>query len=296
MSALIIQLSRWRCAVAYDGGGFDGWQSQPGGNAVQDVVERRLAEIFGRTVRVHGSGRTDAGVHARGQVFHFDGDWRHGADKLVAALNSGLPPTLRVTAARRAAADFHARFSATGKIYRYEILHGSAANPFEYRHCWAVPRRLDIAAMRAAAAVLCGRHDFAAFSADNGMERESTVRDLRRLDVTARGRRIRVTAEADGFLYKMVRSLVGALVAAGQGKLSPAEIVAQLRGGKRTHRIETAPPQGLFLEKVIYGGVREKTVRAATDEVVELAPNSTLRRVQSAAGTQRFTSRQRDQL
>lgn len=289
------QLPRWRCTVAYDGGGFDGWQSQPGGNAVQDVIERRLAEIFGRAVRVHGSGRTDAGVHARGQVFHFDADWRHGAAKLLAALRGGLPPTIQVTTARRVAADFHARFSATGKIYRYEIIHGGAAGPFEFRHCWAVPRALDVAAMRAAAGVLRGRHDFAAFSADSGTERESTVRDLRRLDVTARGRRIRVTAEADGFLYKMVRSLVGALVAAGQGKLSSAEIVAQLRGGMRTHRIETAPPHGLFLEKVIYDGVRKRTFRAATDEGPERGRNATARRIQGVSGTTLSILRQRSQ-
>ncbi len=257
------QLPRWRCTVAYDGTGFDGWQSQPGGNAVQDVIERRLAEIFGRAVRVHGSGRTDAGVHARGQVFHFEADWRHGAAKLIAALRGGLPPTIQVTAARRVAADFHARFSATGKIYRYEILHGGAAGPFEFRHCWAVPRKLDLAAMRAAAAGLRGRHDFRAFCADNGAEGGSTVRNLRRLDVAARGRRVSITAEADGFLYKMVRSLVGALVAAGQGRLTPEEIAALLRGGRRTHRVETVPPQGLFLVRVIYGrvGLTGKRVR-----------------------------------
>jgi tRNA pseudouridine38-40 synthase len=265
------QLPRWRCTVAYDGTGFDGWQSQPGGQAVQDTIERRLAEIFGRTVRIHGSGRTDAGVHARGQVFHFDAAWRHGAPKLLAALRGGLPPTVQVTATRQAKGDFHARFSAVGKIYRYEIMCG-AASPFDFRYCWAVPRAADLAAMRAAAAVLRGRHDFRAFCADNGAEGGSTVRDLRRLEVAARGRRISITAEADGFLYKMVRSLVGALVAAGQGRLTPAEIAALLRAGRRTHRVETAPPQGLFLVKVLYGGgnnsikLRATAARAAGRE------------------------------
>jgi tRNA pseudouridine38-40 synthase len=261
--------------MAYDGTGFGGWQSQPGGNTVQDVVERRLAEIFGRVVRVHGSGRTDAGVHARGQVFHFAADWRHGTAKLLAALRAGLPPTIQVTAVRRAGADFHARFSATGKIYRYELIHGGVAGPFDYQYCWAMPYALDVAAMRATAAALCGRHDFRAFCADNREERGSTVRDLRRLDVAARGRRLTVTAEADGFLYKMVRSLVGALVAVGQGKLTPEEVVALLHGRKRTHRVGTAPPQGLFLMRVIYGGAGKKSAWA-THGAAEILGQSTV--------------------
>jgi tRNA pseudouridine38-40 synthase len=294
MTPAEIQLPRWRCTIAYDGTGFDGWQSQPGGHAVQDVLERRLAEIFGRKLRIHGSGRTDAGVHARGQVFHFDADWRHGAAKLLAALRGGLPPTIQVTAARQVPGDFHARFSASGKIYRYEIIHGSAAGPFDFSYCWAMPRALDITTMRAAAAVLRGRHDFRAFCADNGAEGGSTVRDLRRLDVTARGRRVSITAEADGFLYKMVRSLVGALVAAGQGRLMPEEIAALLRGGRRTHRVETAPPQGLFLLKVIYGGGKKPRKREAgrrQDEVDGRTSPAVI--AAGALGTPRSTSRHR---
>jgi tRNA pseudouridine38-40 synthase len=256
MPASAAQSSRWKCTAAYDGTGFTGWQSQVGGRAVQDVIERRLAEIFGREVRVHGSGRTDAGVHARGQVFHFDADWPHGAAKLLAAFRVGLPPTIQVRTARRVTADFHARFSAKGKIYRYDIRHGSGdaggADPFEFPFCWAIPHTLDVPAMRTAAAQLVGRHDFRSFSALNGEEREDHVRTLRRLDVTSRGERIRIMAEADGFLYKMVRSLVGALVAVGQGKLTPDEIAAILSEQRRTHRVKTAPPQGLCLAKVFY--------------------------------------------
>jgi tRNA pseudouridine38-40 synthase len=253
MTASPAPSSRWKCTVAYDGTAFTGWQSQTGGKSVQDVIERRLAEIFAREVRVHGSGRTDAGVHARGQVFHFDADWTHGAAKLLAAFRTGLPPTIQVSAARRMAADFHARFSATGKIYQYEIRHGGGgADPFEFPFCWAMPHTLDIAAMRAAAERLVGRHDFTSFSALKGEERKDNVRTLRRLDVTARGPRVRVVAEADGFLYKMVRSLVGALVSVGQGKLTPDEIAAILRERRRTHRVKTAPPEGLCLMKVFY--------------------------------------------
>ncbi|OHE78447.1 MAG: tRNA pseudouridine(38-40) synthase TruA [Verrucomicrobia bacterium RIFCSPLOWO2_12_FULL_64_8] len=246
------KLQRWKCACAYDGTGFNGWQSQPDGRSVQDVIERRLQWIFGRRVRIHGSGRTDAGVHALAQVFHFEADWPHGPEKLLAAFRGGLPPTLQVKSARTVPRTFHSRFSAKGKIYFYQLHHGGRADPFHHPFCWSLARPLDVAAMRAAAKKLVGRHDFRAFAADNGAEREDTVRHLRRLKVTGRGARLRITAEADGFLYKMMRGVVGALVAAGQGKLTPARVGALLRRARRTHAVQTAPAPGLFLARVIY--------------------------------------------
>jgi tRNA pseudouridine38-40 synthase len=246
------QPQRWKCTVAYDGTRFAGWQSQASGDAIQDLLERCLAGIFEREVRIHGSGRTDSGVHARGQVFHFDADWPHGEAKLLAAFRTGLPPTIQVNAARPAASDFHSRFSATGKIYHYQIRHDGPADPFEFPFCWAMPHRLDVAAMRAAAAGLTGRHDFRSFSAVRGEPPDDTVRTLRRLDVTGRGGRLCIAAEGDGFLYKMVRSLVGALVSTGLGQLTPADVAAILRQKERTHRVKTAPPQGLCLMKVLY--------------------------------------------
>lgn len=246
-----IAVPRWKCLCAYDGGRFDGWQSQPGGNAVQDVIERRLKEILHRDIRIHGSGRTDAGVHALGQVFHFDANWPHDPAKLRAALGSGLDRGIQVRSVQRAPADFHARFSATGKIYRYDLFLGEA-DPFTAPWVWSFGRPLDWPAMAAAAAVLRGRHDFKAFSAEGGTERESTVRHLRRLDLVRRGRRARLVFEADGFLYKMVRSLTGALVNVGLGKLTPADISRLLQSRRRTPQVPTAPPQGLFLVKVLY--------------------------------------------
>lgn len=243
---------RWKCLVAYDGTDFSGWQSQPDNNAVQDHLERRLATILGAPVRIHGSGRTDAGVHARGQVFHFDAHWKHGPGKLLAALRAGLPETIQVQAARRVGADFHARYSAKGKIYRYHLCHGAFADPFEHRHTHSVPRPLDVEAMRAGAARLVGTHDFRAYSAFGGVERESTVRTLHRLDLTARGSHLRIDAEGNGFLYKMVRSLVGALISVGQGKLTPDDLAAILAQRERTRRVETAPARGLCLMKVQY--------------------------------------------
>ena len=243
---------RWKCICAYDGTAFAGWQSQAGGRAVQDVIEARLAVIFGTPMRIHGSGRTDAGVHALGQVFHFDAEWRHGAEKLLAAFWVGLPAAIQVSSVRAVAADFHARFAATRKRYEYR-LHLGDADPFTRPFCWAKRQPLDLAAMAAAADVLRGRHDFRAFTALNGPEREDTMRDLGVLRVTRRGRVIRVVAEAEGFLYKMMRSLVGALVAVGEGKLTPAQVREILASRRRTALVKTAPPQGLFLMKVFYG-------------------------------------------
>jgi tRNA pseudouridine38-40 synthase len=245
------ETARWKCVCAYDGTHFAGWQSQKGGDAIQDLIERRLALILGGAVRIHASGRTDAGVHALGQVFHFDAAWRHGPAKLIAALRTGLPGSLQIRSARKVSGDFHARFSATGKTYVYH-LHVGDPDPFTRPFVWALPRMPDLQAMQAAADVLRGSHDFEAFSAFNGSEKKDCVRDLRRLEVTRAGRRLRITAEADGFLYKMVRSLAGALVSAGDGKLSPARIRDLLELHRRTPEVPTAPPQGLFLMKVSY--------------------------------------------
>lgn len=243
--------SRWKCVVAYDGTAFAGWQSQPKANAIQDKLEARLQEIFGHEIRIHGSGRTDSGVHALAQVFHFDAYWPHAAAKLLSAFRVGLPPTIQVKSARRVAADFHARFDATGKIYRYHLFQGYA-DPFETLYSWSVVGRLDLAAMRSAAKCLVGKHDFRAFTALNGTDQEDTVRTLRRLDILEIGRKLTLTFEADGFLYKMVRSLTGALVAVGKGKLSASRMPDILNSRTRTSLVFTSPPHGLFLVRVFY--------------------------------------------
>jgi tRNA pseudouridine38-40 synthase len=247
-------VTRWKCTCAYDGSGFPGWQSQAGGKAVQDVLEARLAEVLGSATRIHGSGRTDAGVHASAQVFHFDAEWGHGREKLAAALRHRLDRAIQIVSVQSAAPDFHARFSATGKVYSYHIYLGDA-DPFTRPYCWAIPKPLDLAAVQGSAALLLGKHDFKSFSALNGSEPEEgadTVRDLRRLDVAKRGRHLRIEAQADGFLYKMARRLVGALVGVGEGRLTQADLKGFLASGERTARIHTAPAQGLFLRKVLY--------------------------------------------
>ncbi len=244
-------VQRWKCVCAYDGTSFAGWQSQLGGGAIQDVIEAQLATIFGGSVRINASGRTDAGVHAHGQVFHFDAAWKHGPEKLRAALRSKLPPSIQIKSIRAVSQEFHSRFSAKGKIYVYNIFLGEA-DPFTRPFAWAIGRPLDVEAMTAATQVLRGKHDFRAFSALNGPPKDDTVRDLRRFELVRRGPRVRITAEADGFMYKMVRSLVGALVSVGEGNLSAAQLKAILESGKRTPLVQTAPPQGLFLVKVLY--------------------------------------------
>lgn len=245
---------RWKCTVAYDGTTFAGWQIQPNAVSVQQVIEERLREVLKVQTDITGSGRTDAGVHARGQVFHFDARWPHDPAKLLTALRIGLPPSIQVKTARRAPADFHARFSAKGKIYHYDVCHGGFADPFTQAYTWSMMRKLDVAAMRQAAAVLVGTHDFRAFSAiaGSGIAREDTVRTVRRLEVAARGTHLRIVAEGTGFLYKMVRSLTGALVDVGLGRITSADIADILASKTRTERVFTAPPQGLCLVKVFY--------------------------------------------
>lgn len=245
------EMRRWKCICAYDGTAFTGWQSQVGGTAIQDVLEKRLAEIVKTPIRIHGSGRTDAGVHAHGQVFHFDAKWLHPPAKLLTAFRAGLPASLQLKSLSEVPADFHARFGVKRKRYDY-FIHLGDADPFTRPYCWTVFKPLDVAAMQEAAGILRGRHDFRAFTALNGPEREDTVRDLERLDVVRRGRRLRITAESKGFLYKMVRSLAGVLVAAGDGRLTPAQVRTILREGERIPAVQTAPPQGLFLTRVFY--------------------------------------------
>ncbi len=242
---------RWKCIVAYDGTHLHGWQSQEGGNTVQDLIEKQLKQIFGRQIRIEGSGRTDSGVHALAQVFHFDAAWTHGPEKLRRALQTGLPRSIHLRSMRVAPPKFHARFDAKGKVYRYHLELGEG-DPFVRAYSWILNRRLDWAKVRAAAKVLKGKHDFWAFSGENDRTYETTVRDLRRLQIAREGPKVTFTFEADGFLYKMVRSLTGALVNVGLGKLTVAEVAAMLKNRQRIAAVVTAPPQGLFLVKVRY--------------------------------------------
>lgn len=263
---------RFLATVAYEGTDFVGWQVQPNGPTVQAFLEARLAKIFKRPVPVHGSGRTDAGVHSLGQRCHFDVHWPHPASTLLRALRAGEPGGVLVLKVERVPPQFHARFDAVGKRYRYEIRRGHPL-PWEARTCLGIgDRKLDLPAMRRAAKLLLGRHDFTAFGANHGqgMENENPVKDLRRLDIRARGDRITLVTEASGYLYKMVRRLVGGLLRVGRGEMTPERLLAYRDERRVTAEVPTAPARGLFMDKVFYKpgatrlrrtGARKKTRR-----------------------------------
>ena len=248
-------LLKFKLVIAYDGTAYAGWQVQQTGTGVQEIVEAVLAKFFPGAPRLHSSSRTDTGVHALGMVAHFEApraEFKLNPHRLVLALNSQLPADVRVMSAVRAAKDFHARFQARGKLYRYSVWNHTAMNPLLRATAWHVPRSLDLKAMRLAAPLLVGRHDFQSFAANQGYAKASTVRTLTRCDVKKSGPLLTFTIEGDGFLYKMCRGIVGTLVQIGQGKFPPEQVKAML--GKRDRRVTgmTAPAQGLVLWKVYY--------------------------------------------
>lgn len=246
---------RLRLVVAFDGSRYEGWQVQKTGLGVQQRLEEALARLFPSRPAVHSSSRTDTGVHALGMVVHFEvpaESWRMTPAKLRLAVNAHLPDDIRVMRAARVVADFHARFHAQRKQYRYFIWNHPAMNPLVRHAAWHVPRKLDVARMRAAARCLVGKHDFRAFTANPGYARRSTVRNLTRFDVQRRGSLLTLVIEADGFLYKMCRGLAGTLVEVGLGKLSPDEVPAVMASRDRRVAGMTAPAHGLVLWRVFY--------------------------------------------
>jgi len=247
-------LQRFRLTVAYDGTAYAGWQVQPRDPSVQQAIETVLAGLVSHPVKVHGSGRTDRGVHARGQVAHMDLDTRMDAAALQRALNARLPPDIRVLAAARARPDFHARRSAVRKEYRYFVWNDPILPPERRLYAAHVRHELDVNRMRDAAQHFVGTHDFAAFTANPNREIEGTVRTVFAASVARRGREIAFRVSGSGFLYKQVRSMVGFLLRVGAGAEEP-EAVRNLidQAPVRTARVPSAPPQGLFLWRVWYG-------------------------------------------
>lgn len=246
---------KFKLTIAYDGTGYEGWQVQKTGTGVQEKVEAALAKLFPSRPRVHSSSRTDTGVHALGMVAHFEvprAECRMTPRKLALALNAWLPEDIRVLAAARAPKAFHARFHAAGKQYRYFVWNYPAMNPLIRHTAWHVPRQIDLPAMRVAARSFIGKHDFQSFAANPGYPKESTIRTLRRCDLTRRGHLLTFIIEGDGFLYKMCRGIVGTLVQVGLGKFPSEHVTRMIEKKDRRVAGMTAPAHGLVLWKVMY--------------------------------------------
>ncbi len=248
-----------KLTIAYDGTNYEGWQLQKIGLGVQQKIEEAFERLFRLPVRLHSSSRTDAGVHALGMVAHAEipkARFKMTPDKLALALNAHLPEDIRIMSVSRCRPDFHARFDASGKQYRYFVWNARAHNPLLRHTAWFVPQDLDLTRMRAAAKIFVGKHDFEAFAATREYKMKSTVRTLFKCEIKKSGPLLAFVMEGDGFLYKMCRGIVGTLVQVGQGKYRPEEIRRMLNSKDRRMAGMTAPASGLVLWKVFYNRSR----------------------------------------
>ncbi len=253
------QRQRYRIVVAYDGTSYVGWQAQPNGPSIQSAIEKALQEVTGEKTRVMGSGRTDSGVHAVGQAAHFDLSRRLPPGGLVKALNSHLRDDIRILKADMVRSDFDARRDAHGKEYRYFIWNAPIMPPQKRLYYAHAPQPLNMDAMRKAASMLVGKHDFSAFTANPGRVIDCKVREITELKIGRRGREIVIVARGGGFLYRMVRSIAGFLIRVGEGAIKPEDTMRILRSGVRTALVPTAPARGLFLWKVWYSSDKVST-------------------------------------
>jgi tRNA pseudouridine38-40 synthase len=245
-------MPRYKLIIEYDGTPFVGWQAQDNGASVQSVLAYAIAAFASECVAVSGAGRTDAGVHALGQVAHIDLDKDWDNDTVRDAINFHLrPQPVAVLSAEQVAADFDARFSAKKRHYLYRIVNRRADLTLDRNRAWRVPRSLDAAAMHEAAQLLVGRHDFTTFRAAE-CQAKSPLKTLDRLDVTRDGDELRIAASARSFLHHQVRSMVGSLVHVGDGKWRAADLACALAARDRSACGQVAPPHGLYLVRVEY--------------------------------------------
>jgi tRNA pseudouridine38-40 synthase len=247
-------MRNFKVTFEYDGAAFCGWQAQgQGERTVQGEMEKALAKIFKKPVKVIASGRTDSGVHARGQVVSFKADTRMKPLEIQKAMNGLLPRDMAVHEAKEVNDSFHAQYSVKEKTYRYTILNRPYRSAFLKDHALFHPYPLSLAAMRKAAKFLVGRHDFKSFQAHDPLRAErQTVRTIKKLVIKKEGYLVHIDVTADGFLYKMVRNIVGTLLAVGSGQLAEGEVAKILKARDRKKAPETAPAQGLCLMKVRY--------------------------------------------
>jgi tRNA pseudouridine38-40 synthase len=245
-------MSRYRLIIEYDGGPFAGWQRQENGPSVQAALEEAILKLSAERVTVTGAGRTDAGVHAYGQVAHFDLQKEFAPDKVRDALNYHVKPApISVIDASVAVPDFHARFSATARHYLYRIVCRRAPPALQRERVWHVMRELDAAGMHTAAQFLIGQHDFTTFRSSECQAR-SPLKTLDTLDVRPAGEEIHIEASARSFLHNQVRSMVGSLKLVGAGKWRPPDMQAALQAKDRAACGPVAPPEGLYLVRVDY--------------------------------------------
>lgn len=240
-----------KLTIAYDGTDFHGWQRQPALRTVQETLDEAIAKLTGARPNTNASGRTDAGVHALGQVVNFLTASRHPTEVFVRALNAMLPRDVRVLEAAEAPQAFHATLDARSKRYQYRIDNNQYASPFELRHAWHVFHRQDVDAMNRAARALIGRHDFRSFETD-WPNRLSSVRTIFDVEVIREDWLVTIEVEADGFLYNMVRTIAGTLSLVGAGKRPESWVGEVLRAQNRVEAGPTAPARGLFLLRVHY--------------------------------------------
>jgi tRNA pseudouridine38-40 synthase len=262
MSALI----KFKLVIAYDGTAYQGWQVQKIGTGVQEKIEAACTRLFPSVKRIHSSSRTDTGVHALGMVAHVEipqAEFKMPVARLAIALNAFLPEDIRVLSAARVPEKFHARFHATGKQYRYFVWNHPAMNPLLQNRAWHFPMKLNLAAMRAAAKLFVGKHDFRCFAVTRSYEMASNVRTLTRCDIKKSGPHYTFIIEGDGFLYKMCRGIVGTLVQIGQGKIPLAKVADILASRDRRVAGMTAPAHGLVLWKVFYSKSRSSRRESA---------------------------------
>ncbi len=240
-----------KLTISYDGTGYKGWQVQDNGRTVQGEIEKAVEKVFGKHHRVHGASRTDSGVHAKAQAANFKTSLLIPEKKIPLALNSVLPEDISIMRASYIDDDFHARFAARSKRYMYCIFNSRQRDPFEEKYSCRVPYSLDVPLMRREAKVITGRHDFKAFQARDKKER-SSVRKISNLSIVKKQPFLIINIEADGFLYNMVRNIVGTLVDIGRGYLSGGSMKRILKSMDRTKAGPTASAKGLFLVEVKY--------------------------------------------
>ena len=240
-----------KLTIAYDGTHFKGWQRQANGKTIQGEIEKAIEKVFGKHHVLYGASRTDSGVHAKAQVANFKINSSIPTSKIPTALNACLSEDIAIIKAEEAGADFHSRFDAKIKHYRYFILNSRNRDPFNEKYSWRVPYKLNVPLVRKEAKVLIGKHDFKSFQATDKIER-SSVRKISRLSIKKEKNQLIVDIEADGFLYNMVRNIVGTLVDIGRGYLPEGSMKKILKAKDRTKAGPTAPAKGLFLVEAKY--------------------------------------------